>query len=86
MIAAILLSLRLLLAELRYPGALGAVAYALAPVARRGFARDLRLTGVPAVLLAVASWWWLPGAVACAGSAAGLWGLWAMYLADRVDA
>jgi len=81
-----MLSLRLLWAELRYPGAIGAVACTLAPSQRRGFARDLRLAGFPAVLLAVASWWWLPGAVACAGSAVGLWGLWAMYLADRVDA
>ena len=49
-------------------------------------ARDLRLTGVPAVLIAFALWLWLPGAVACAGSALGLWGLWALCLADEVDA
>jgi hypothetical protein len=83
--AAIMLSLRLLWAELRYPGAIGAVACTLAPSQRRGFARDLRLAGVPAVLLAVALWLWLPGAVACA-VALWLWGLWAMHLADRVDA
>lgn len=86
MIPAIVLSLRLLLLEMRYPGTIGVVAFTLAPVQRQGFARDLRITGVPAVLLAVASWAWVPGPVALTGSVVGLWGLWAMWLADEVDA
>ena len=86
MIPAIVLSLRLLRLELRHPGTIGVVAFTLAPVARQGFARDLRLGGVPAVLLAVASWAWVPGPLAVAGSVVGLWGMWAMWLADTVDA
>ena len=86
MIPAIVLSLRLLWLELRCPGAIDVVAFTMHPVARQGFARDLRIGGVPAVLLAVASWAWVPGPVAFAGSVVGLWGMWAMWLADTVDA
>ena len=83
---AVVVSLQIAWAETRVPGAIARIVDGLHFDARRGLARDLRLAGVPAVLIAFALWLWMPGAVACAGSAAGLWGLWAMYLADVVDA
>lgn len=86
MIAAVAFSLRLAGLELRAPGAIAAVASGLAPAHRQGLARDLRRCGVPAVLIALASWAWVPGFLAVTGAVVGLWGAWALCLADEVDA